>query len=287
VAPTLLAVPNVSEGRDPATLEAIGGAFETGGARLLDLHTDADHHRSVFTLAGEPGILHRALVAGARVAVERIDLRTHVGVHPRVGAVDVAPVVHLEDADRGAACAEALLLADRLGDELEIPVYLYGALAGGRTRAELRRGGVERVAPDYGPPRLHPTAGATLVAARPPLVAFNVQLAPPATVEQARAIAAAIREGGPEGLPGVRALGLHLVSRDVVQISTNIEDHRATTAAEVVEAVRRHAPVAGAELVALAPRAALAGFPSDVPLAGAGNVIETALRRGDAAPSGR
>ena len=234
-----------------------------GGARLLDVHTDPDHHRSVFTLAGEPGALHEALLEGAREAVERIDLSAHAGVHPRVGVLDVAPIVHRTDADRGAAVAEALLLAHRLGRDLGLPVYLYGALAGGRARASLRApGALAGLAPDYGPPRLHPTAGATLVAARPPLVAFNVELAPPATLEDARRIAAAIREGGEHGLPGVRALGLQLAN--LVQVSTNIEDHQRTTAADVVAAVARHAPVAGAELVGLAPEAALAGL--DVPL---------------------
>ena len=136
-------------------------------------------------------------------------------------------------------------------------------LAGGRARASLRApGALAGLAPDYGPPRLHPTAGATLVAARPPLVAFNVELAPPATVEDAKRIAAAIREGGEEGLPGVRALGL--VAGPVIQVSTNIEDHASTTAADVVAAVARHAPVSGAELVGLAPAAALEGL--DVPL---------------------
>jgi glutamate formiminotransferase len=186
-------------------------------------------------------------------------------VHPRVGAVDVAPVVYRTEAERGAACAEALLLAHRLGAELDLPVYLYGALAGGRTRAQLRRpGGLDGLAPDYGPAELHPTAGATLVAARPPLVAFNVELAPPATLEQARDIAARIREGGAEGLPGVRALGLELAGSGLVQVSTNIEDHHVTTAAQVVDAVARHAEVAGAELVGLAPAAALEGL--EVPL---------------------
>ncbi len=257
----LLAVPNVSEGRDAATLDAIGAAFTTGGARVLDVHTDADHHRSVFTLAGAPGVLHQALLEGAREAVERIDLRAHAGAHPRVGAVDVAPVVYREPAQRGAAVAEALLVAQRLATDLHLPVYLYGALAGGRTRARLRRpGALEGLAPDYGPPAPHPTAGATLVAARPPLVAFNVELAPPATLAQARDIAAAIREGGPEGLPGVRALGLRLESTGTTQVSTNIEDHTLTTAAQVVAAVARHAAVAGAELVGLAPAAALAGL---------------------------
>ena len=244
-------------------LDAIGAAFVTGGARLLDVHTDPDHHRSVFTLAGEPGRLHEALLEGAREAVERIDLTAHAGVHPRVGVLDVAPVVYRTGAERGAAVAEALLLAHRLGRDLGLPVYLYGALAGGRARASLRApGAFAGLAPDYGPSRLHPTAGATLVAARAPLVAFNVELAPPATLEDAKRIAAAIREGGPEGLPGVRALGLQL--EGLVQVSTNIEDHHRTTAADVVAAVARHAPVAQAELVGLAPEAALAGL--DVPL---------------------
>jgi glutamate formiminotransferase len=265
---TLLAVPNVSEGRDAAVLDAIGQAFVDGGARLLDRHTDPDHHRSVYTLAGEPGTLAHAVLEGARAAVAHIDITRHRGQHPRVGAVDVAPIVHLDRATRGAANAEALVLADALAHQLGLPVYLYGTLAGGRTRAELRRGGpealIERTAPDYGPHRLHPTAGATLVSARPPLVAFNVELAAPATLEQAREIAARIREGGPEGLPGVRAIGVQLAH--AAQVSTNIEDHEATSPAQVVEAVARHAPIATAELVALAPRAAFAGFPDDVPL---------------------
>jgi glutamate formiminotransferase / 5-formyltetrahydrofolate cyclo-ligase len=276
----LLAVPNVSEGRDPATLDAIGAAFERGGARLLDRHADPDHHRAVYTLAGEPGELAHAVLAGAREAIARIDLTRHAGEHPRVGAIDVAPIVHLTDEDRGAAHAEALVLADALGRE-GLPVYLYGTLAGGRTRAQLRRGGPEaliaRTAPDYGPPGLHPTAGAVLVAAREPLVAFNVELAPPATLEDARAIAALIREGGAEGLPGVRALGVQLAH--AAQVSTNVEDHRAATPADVVAAVRRHAPVAAAELVALAPAAALADFPGDVPLTGRATIEERLATR--------
>jgi glutamate formiminotransferase len=269
----LLAVPNVSEGRDPAALDALGAAFASGPARVLDRHADPDHHRAVFTLAGPPGSLAEALVAGAREALARIDLTRHDGLHPRVGALDVAPVVFLDEAQRGAACAEALLAADRLGHEVQLPVFLYGALAGGRTRAALRRGGPEalqrridegELAPDAGPARLHATAGAVLVAARPPLLAFNVEVE--ATLDQARAIAARIREGGEEGLPGVRAIGLELHRSRRVQVSTNVEDHRAVTAVQVVAAVRRHARVTGAELVGLAPRAAFAGFPEDVPV---------------------
>jgi glutamate formiminotransferase len=213
----------------------------------------------VFTLVDAPGALHARVLAGARVAVERIELTRHEGVHPRVGALDVAPIVYLDDAQRGAAIAEALVLADELG-QLGLPVYLYGELAGGRTRAELRRpGGLDGLTPDFGPPT-HPTAGATLVAARPPLVAFNVEVDAP--LETAREIAARLRS------EHVKALGLRLASTGVVQVSTNIEDHARTTAADVVAAVARHARVTGAELVAPAPRAALADFPENVPLRG-------------------
>jgi len=144
----LLAVPNVSEGRDLDVLDAIGAAFEAGGARLLDRHEDADHHRAVFTLAGGPGALAAAVLHGAREALARIDLTRHAGEHPRVGAIDVAPIVYLDDASRGAACAEALVLADLLG-RVGLPVYLYGALAGGRTRAELRRGGPQALIANF------------------------------------------------------------------------------------------------------------------------------------------
>lgn len=271
---TLLAYPNVSEGRDADAIGRIGAAFGLG---LLDVHSDPDHHRSAYTLAGAPGELASAVIKGAAQVVELVTLDSHEGVHPRVGALDVAPIVYLDHADRGAACAEALVLADRLGAELELPVFLYGILAGGRTRAQLRRGGPAELArriaagelrPDFGPPQLHPSAGAVLVAARPPLVAFNVELEAPATLEDAQAIAAKVREGGSEGLPGVRAIGLWLSQAGVAQVSTNLDDHRATSLAQVLAAVARHAEPAGAELVGLAPKAAWEGFPADVSLRG-------------------
>jgi glutamate formiminotransferase len=306
----LLAVPNVSEGRDERTVAAIGAAFagsagtadgRSSGVRLLDVHRDGDHHRSVFTLAGSPGGLADALVRGARAAVERIDAMDTGpaggarGEHPYVGALDVAPIVYLDARARGIACAEALVVADRIGEELGVPVFLYGELAGGRTRAELRRGGPvllgERVEtgelrPDFGPATLHPTAGATLVAAREPLVAFNLRLAAPATVKDARGIAALIREGGAEGLPGVRAIGVAL-GGGVAQVSTNVERPLEVPLARVIEAVVRHARVAGGELVGLAPQAALEGFPEDLPLPGfdpASHTIESALRFVDVGP---
>lgn len=279
----LLAIPNVSEGRDQVAIQAIGAAFD---ARLLDVHSDPDHHRSVFTLAGEPGGLAAAVCAGAAEAVRRIDVLTqHEGIHPRVGAVDVAPIVYLDPDNRGAACAEALVLGDLLGAELELPVFMYGELAAGRTRAELRRGGPANLAeriragelrPDFGPNHLHPSAGAVLVAARPPLIAFNVELAPPATVDDAREIAARIREGGAEGLPSVRAIGLWLDARGVAQVSTNVEDHRAVPLAEVIRAIARHAQPLRAELVGLAPAAAFDGFPDEVPVANR-RTVEDAL----------
>jgi glutamate formiminotransferase len=283
----LLAVPNVSEGRDPAAVEAIAAAFTAGGAaRLLDVHRDTDHHRAVITLAGSPGSLADALAAGTAEAVRRVDIGDGRGEHPHVGAVDVMPVVYLEPALRGAACAEALVAAEEIG-ALGTPVFLYGELAGGRTRAELRRGGARGLAermragelsPDFGPAAMHPTAGATLVGARPPLVAFNLELAPPATVEDARRIAGLIREGGAEGLPGVRAIGVAL--KHGPQVSLNIERPTEVPLRVVVDAVRAHAAVVCAELVGLAPAAALEGFPQDIPLPGfdpARHTIENAL----------
>ncbi len=250
------------------------------------MHIDPDHHRSVFTLAGESGSLSRHVTSGAREALARVDLRDHEGSHPRVGAIDVAPIVYLHERDRGAACAEALVLADMLGAELKLPVFLYGELAGGRTRAQLRRGGPDALAgriasgeqmPDFGPRRLNRAAGAVLVAARAPLIAFNVELEPPSTAEDAERIAARIREGGREGLGSVRAIGLWLERRGVAQVSTNVEDYRATSLAEVVAAVSRHARVSEAELVGLAPAAALEGFPDGITIRNRAT-IEDALR---------
>jgi glutamate formiminotransferase len=263
--PILVAVPNVSEGRDAARIAAIGAAFGER-ARVLDTHSDPDHGRSVFTLAVRQGELARALVNGARAAIEQIDLTAHSGDHPHVGAIDVAPVVYLEDEQRGAACAEALTAAALIGDELELPVYLYGELAQGRERAEIRRGGVEGLVasgrqPDFGPPTIDPRKGAVLVAARPPLIAFNVDLATD-DVRLAREIAADLRESAPGGLPGVRAIGLGLPRRACAQVSTNVHDYRETPLAEIVRRVAERAEVAGVEFVGLPPRAALEGLPN-------------------------
>jgi len=305
-APTLLAVPNVSEGRDPATVGAIAqaagglaGAGAAGAVRILDVHSDPDHDRSVITFAAPPGALADALLACAAEAVARIDLTRpgRAGQHPHVGALDVAPVVYLDQDARGAACAEALVVADRLGSELGVPVFLYGELTAaepgpGRTRAQLRRGGAaglaarmrdadgaQPLAPDFGPRAIDPRIGATLVAARPPLVAFNLELAPPASIADARRIAAAIREGGEEGLPGLRAIAIELEGGRA-QVSMNVERPLELPLAEVVAAVARHAAPARAELVGLAPAAAFEGFPEDLPVPGfdpGRHLIENAL----------
>jgi glutamate formiminotransferase / 5-formyltetrahydrofolate cyclo-ligase len=275
----LLAVPNFSEGRDADRIAAIAAAAASApGASLLDRHSDPDHHRTVLTLSGVPGSLQEAVTRAAVTALEVIDLMNHDGQHPWVGALDVAPIVFLDDAERGAACAEALTLADRLGSELELPVFLYGVLTGGTvTRADIRRGGqgtlrarVEsgELTPDYGPRRLHPRGGAVLVAARPPLVAFNVELAPPADLRTAKRVAAQIRDGEEEGLPTLRAIGLQLPHRGgVPQVSMNLEDHTAVSLAQVVAAITRYARPMRAELVGLAPRSAFDGFPEDLPVA--------------------
>jgi glutamate formiminotransferase / 5-formyltetrahydrofolate cyclo-ligase len=274
--PLLVAVPNVSEGRDRAVLERLEASVAP--ARLLDLHVDPDHNRAVYTLAARQGELAAGLVGLARAAVEHIDLREHVGIHPHVGALDVMPVVWRDESQRGAACAEALTAAALVGEDAGVPVFLYGELATRPEHAErawLRRGGPGELArrmesgelsPDYGPPRGHPSAGATLATARPPLLAFNVDLATD-DVELAKSIAADLRESG-GGPPGVRALGLYLPGRGRAQVSTNVHDHRSVPLAEIVERVRARAPVAEGELIGLAPRAAFEGFPEDVPLRG-------------------
>ena len=292
----MLAVPNFSEGRDADRIAAIASASASApGATLLDRHSDPDHHRTVLTLTGAPGSLQEAVTRAAATAIEVIDLMDHDGQHPWVGALDVAPIVFLNDAERGAACAEALTLADRMGNELELPVFLYGVLTGGTvTRADIRRGGqgtlrarIEsgELTPDYGPRRLHPRGGAVLVAARPPLVAFNVELAPPADLRTAKRVAAQIRDGEEEGLPTLRAIGLQLPHRGgVPQVSMNLEDHTAVSLAQVVAAITRYARPMRAELVGLAPRAAFDGFPEDLPVANL-RFIEDVLGPASAAPA--
>jgi glutamate formiminotransferase len=265
----LESVPNVSEGRDPAVIAAIGIALAER-AKLLDIHKDADHNRSVFTLVGDERQLIDALLAGIASAKDRIDLTTHIGAHPRIGVADVVPIVPLRPADMERARATALELGRRIGDELDLPVFLYGELAPDRGPAFFRRGGPEELqrriddgelAPDFGPAKLDPAAGGVIVGARRPLIAFNVNLAG-ADVEAAQAIARVVRERD-GGFPGVRALGLELPEAGHAQVSMNVEDWDASALHEIVATIEREAAargveVAGAELVGLMPAGAAA-----------------------------
>jgi glutamate formiminotransferase len=269
VALPLEAVPNVSEGRDEGVVAAIGEAFGRR-ARLLDVHTDADHHRSVYTLVGEDAELVEALLEGIASARERIDLREHRGAHPRIGAVDVVPLVPLQPDDMARARAAALEIARRIGVEVGLPAFLYGEVGSGRGPAFFRRGGTEElerrlaareVEPDFGPTTLDPSAGGVIVGARRPLIAFNVNLRSD-DIDAARAIAAKVRETG-GGFPGVRALGLDLPAAGHVQVSMNVEDWEAAALHDIVtrvesEAAARGIEVAGSELVGLMPAGAAA-----------------------------
>ena len=264
----LESVPNFSEGREQATLDALAEALGSP-AKLLDVHADVDHNRSVFTLVGDEVDLVEALVAGVACARERIDLRSHEGAHPRVGAADVVPVVPIAKDDMPRAQMTARDLAERIGGELGLPVFLYGELASGRGPAFFRRGGPEELQrrvdagelrPDFGPSRLHESGGAVLVGARRPLIAFNVNLK--GELEAARQVAALVRETG-GGFQGVRALGLELPSAGLVQVSMNVEDWEAAALHDIVarveqEALFRGATVVGAELVGLMPAGAAA-----------------------------
>jgi glutamate formiminotransferase / 5-formyltetrahydrofolate cyclo-ligase len=259
----LESVPNFSEGREAATIDAIGAALEAH-ARLLDVHSDRDHNRSVYTLVGTETELADALLAGIAVAVDRIDLRSHQGAHPRIGAADVVPFVPIEPGDLERARAASLATGSRIASELGLPVFVYAPPD--RGPAFYRRGDIQArmdagdVAPDFGPAQLHPTAGGVILGARRPLIAFNVNLRGDLAV--AREIAAIVREKG-GGFPGVRALGLELPSVGLVQVSMNVEDWEAAALHEIVafiarEADARGAEVEGSELVGLMPAGAAA-----------------------------
>jgi glutamate formiminotransferase len=265
----LESVPNFSEGRDAGTIEALRSAL-SAQADVLDVHSDPDHNRSVFTLVGDDTSLVEALLAGIACARDRIDLREHEGAHPRIGAADVVPIVALEPGDRERARDCALRLADRIGAELGLPVFLYGESGTGKGPAFFRQGGTDELQrridagelhPDYGPVRLDLRAGGVIVGARRPLIAFNVNLATD-DAEIARAIASVVREKG-GGFPGVRALGLFLPSAGRAQVSMNVEDYEAAALHEIVQRVEEEASargveVAGAELVGLMPAGAAA-----------------------------
>jgi glutamate formiminotransferase len=272
-------VPNVSEGRRPEVVARLAAAASSPpGVRLLDVSSDPDHNRSVLTLAGDAEGLLQGLLALYEVALAEIDLTRHQGVHPRVGAVDVVPFVPLGDTPMAAAVAVAERLAAEVGRRFALPVYLYERAARTPERAALaaiRRGQFEGLparmadplwAPDFGPARVHPTAGVTVIGARFFLIAFNAVLDTP-DVAVARAVARKVRESG-GGLPAVRAMGVYLASRDRAQVSMNLVDFRRTPLLRALERVRAEAAALGArvvesELIGLMPEAAALGVARD------------------------
>ena len=267
-------VPNFSEGRNRTTVCALVHAVESvPGVWLLDQTMDRDHHRSVLSFAGEPAAVAEAAFRAIRVATDLIDLRKHKGVHPRVGATDVVPFVPLGGATMQDCIHLAKRLGQRVGTELEIPVFLYEQAALHRDHAPLesvRRGGLQGLAyrmasdpdwtPDFGPPHLHKTAGAMVIGARPPLIAFNVNLHS-TDLALARSIAKDIRQSN-GGLPHLKAIGVELTSRQLVQVAMNLTDYAITPIHVAFEAVRTRAAergvaVAGSEVIGLVPQAAL------------------------------
>jgi glutamate formiminotransferase / 5-formyltetrahydrofolate cyclo-ligase len=294
--PLLECVPNVSEGRRPEVLARLSAAAETPGVRLLDASADPDHNRAVLTLAGEPGPLHEALLALYAAALAEIDLARHEGVHPRVGAVDVIPFVPLGETPMAEAIAAAERLGEAVAARFDLPVYLYERAARRPERRwlpDLRRGGFEGLAakiaepawaPDYGPARVHPTAGVTVVGARSFLIAFNVVLET-AEVAVAREVARRVRESG-GGLPAVRAMGVALRSRGRAQVSLNLVDFTRTSLFAAFDRVRREAEALGtrvldSEVVGLLPEEALRGAAREalrLPDLPAGRILEERLR---------
>jgi glutamate formiminotransferase len=259
-------VPNFSEGHDAAVVRAIGEAIGSApGVLMLRSELDADHNRSVITFAGPPDAVREGAMRGIAKAVERIDLRKHTGVHPRIGAADVVPFIPLE----GVTLADCVDIAHRTGaavwERLGVPFYFYEAAAKSPEHERLencRRGGFEspNLAPDLGGPELHPTAGACVIGARNLLIAFNINLAS-ADVGIARAIARKIRASS-GGLPFVKAMGVKLASRGLAQVSMNLTNFERTGLDQVYSAVRAEADrvgvsIAGIEIVGLVPKKAI------------------------------
>lgn len=291
-------VPNVSEGRRPEVIARLAAAASGSGTRLLDVSSDPDHNRTVLTLAGSPEGLHNSLLSLYEAALADVDLRNHSGVHPRVGAVDVTPFVPLGDTPMEVAVEAAERLGEAVAERFCLPVYLYERAARSperRALAAIRRGQFEgfpeKIAdpvwhPDFGPARVHPAAGVTVIGARFFLIAFNAVL-DTADLEVARAVARKVRESG-GGLPAVRALGLFLPSRGRTQVSMNLVDFRRTPVLRALDAVRREAAQLGArvvetELIGLIPEEAVLGVAREalqLPELKSGRLLEGKLREG-------
>ena len=267
-------IPNFSEGRNPAIVQALITAMKSvPNIWLLDHTLDRSHHRSVFTFAGQPEAVGEAVFRAIKVATELIDLRRHHGEHPRVGATDVVPFVPIQDVNMEECIQLARGIGQKVSADLGIPVFLYEKAATHPDHVKLeniRHGGLQRLAsrmasdptwaPDFGPKRLHETAGAVVIGARQPLIAFNVNLK---TSDQtvAKAIAKTIRHSN-GGLPCLKAIGIKLASRGIVQVAMNLTNYRVTsmhTAFQAVknEASKRGVEIVGSELIGLVPQAAL------------------------------
>jgi glutamate formiminotransferase len=266
--PLIECVPNFSEGRDAQTVQAIEHAIRTvPGVILLRSEMDPDHNRSVITFAGPPGAVAQGALSGIAVAAERIDLHRHIGVHPRIGAADVVPFVPLQNATLEDCAAIAHRVGESVWKKLGVPVYFYEAAAQSPERRALenvRRGGFEHPAlpPDLGGPALHPSAGACVIGARKLLIAFNVDL-DTTDLSIAQAIARKIRASS-GGLPSLKAMGVPLASRSLVQVSMNLTDFTQTSLREVYETVRQEASahgigIAGTQIVGMVPQQAAAG----------------------------
>lgn len=266
-------VPNISEGRRLDVVERIVDQIrQTAGVQLLDYSSDHDHNRSVITFVGDLLSVQEAALRMTAKAVELINMEEHQGAHPRIGAVDVVPLIPIEGVTMQECVEAAVELAKRITAELGVPTYLYGEAAAKPSRRNLssiRRGqyeglkksiGQEERHPDFGPPRLHPSAGATVVGARLPLIAFNVNLGTDRK-EVADQIARCVRERN-GGFKNVKAMGVVLEERRQVQVSMNLENYHDTPIYRVLEAIRREAarygvPVVGTEIVGLIPQQAL------------------------------
>ena len=266
-------VPNFSEGRNPEVIEKIADCFRgKEGVKLLDYSADKDHNRSVFTVIGEPDPLRDAVIAACGVAIELIDLRTHEGQHPRMGAVDVIPFIPIKNCELADADRVAREVGQALGEQLGQPVFLYERSATRPNRENLstiRKGQFEGMAekmkdpdwePDFGPKTIHPSGGVTAVGARMPLVAFNINLGTD-KLEIAQAIATVVRHSG-GGFRYVKAMGVMLEERGIAQVSMNLTDYTQSSIYRVFETVKMEArrygvPVVGSELIGLAPLRAL------------------------------
>lgn len=291
-------VPNISEGRRPEVIEAVAAALRAvPGIQLLDVSSDAAHNRSVYTLVGDAPALKAAVLALFATALSAIDLRTHQGAHPRIGAVDVVPFVPIEGVTMDECVELAREVAAAVAERFDLPVYLYEEAATGpgrRNLEDIRRGEFEGLAakmsdpawaPDFGPPRPHPTAGAAVIGARMPLIAYNINLATD-RVEVAKQIAAAVRFSS-GGFRFVKAMGIKLEDRGITQVSMNLTNYEKTPIHRVFELVKREAARYGvsvleSEIVGLVPEAALlmaAAYYLQLQDFSADQVLEIRLRR--------